>query len=153
MNVLGVLTSGPTAFRGEGINHENEPFIGELTVQALEGGRAALLKYVATLKSGEVAHSESTLLGVGPDGNLCLWPVMSELPVVLPHVEKVSSSEPGPFTQAVFASGARDDSTTFREEITICVNSDGSLRYAHAWGLPGGSFEERSSCTMVPSVA
>jgi hypothetical protein len=153
MNVLGVLTSGPTAFRGEGINHENESFIGELTVQALEGGRAALLKYVATLKSGEVAHSESTLLGVGPDGNLYLWPVMSELPLVLPHVEKVSSSEPGPFTQAVFASGARDDSTTFREEITICVNSDGSLQYAHAWGLPGGSFAERSSCTMVPSVA
>jgi hypothetical protein len=153
MNVLGVLTLGPTAFRGEGINHENEPFIGELTVQALEGGRAALLKYVATLKSGEVAHSESTLLGVGPDGSHCLWPVMSELPVVLPHVEKVSRSEPGLFIQAVFASGARDDSTTFREEITICVNSEGSLHYAHAWGLPGCSFEERSSCSMVPSVA
>ena len=153
MNVLGALTSGPTAFRGEGINHENEPFIGKLTVQALEGGSAALLKYVATLSSGELAHSESTLLGVGPDGNLCLWPVMSELPVVLPHVEKVSRSEPGAFTEAVFASGTRDDLTSFREEITIRINSDGSLLYTHAWGLPGGSFEERSSCSMVPSVA
>jgi hypothetical protein len=153
MNVLGILTSGQKAFRGEGINHENEPFVGELDVQALEGGRAALLEYVATLKNGEVAHSESALLGVGPDGNLCLWPVMSELPVVLPHQEKVSHSEPGAFTEAVFASGAREDSTTFREEITIRVNSDGSLLYAHAWGLPGGSFEERSSCSMVPSVA
>jgi hypothetical protein len=153
MNVLGVLTSGPTAFRGEGINHENEPFVGELSVQTLEGGSAALLKYVATLQNGEVAHSESTLLGVGPDGNLCLCPVMSELPVVLPHVEKISHSEPGTFTEAVFASGNRDDSTSFREEITVRLNSDGSLLYAHAWGLPGGSFEERSSCIMVPSVA
>ena len=153
MNVLGVLTSGPTAFRGEGINHENEPFVGELSVQTLEGGSAALLKYVATLQNGEVAHSESTLLGVGPDGNLCLWPVMSELPVVLPHVEKISHSEPGTFTEAVFASGNRDDPSSFREEITVRVNSDGSLLYAHAWGLPGGSFEERSSCSMVPSVA
>ena len=153
MNVLGVLTSGPTAFHGEDINHENEPFVGELTVQSLEGGSAALLKYVATLQNGEVAHSESTLLGVGPDGNLCLWPVMSELPVVLPHVERISHSEPGAFTEAVFASGNRDDPSSFREEITVRVNSDGSLLYAHAWGLPGGSFEERSSCSMVPSVA
>jgi hypothetical protein len=153
MNVLGVLTSGPTAFRGEGVNHENQPFLGTLAVRSLEGGRAVLLTYVATLKNGEVVHSESTLLGVGPDGNLCLWPVMSELPVVLPHPQTVTLSEPGAFVLAVFGSGARDDSTSFREEITIRVNSDGSLVYSHAWGLPGGAFEDRSSCSMVPSVA
>jgi len=153
MNVLGVLTSGPTAFRGEGVNHENEPFMGTLSVQSLEGGRAALLTYVATLKNGDVVHSESTLLGVGPDGNLCLRPVMSELPVVLPHTQTIARSEPGVLALAVFGSGPRDDSTSFREEITIRVNSDGSLVYSHAWGLPEGAFEERSSCTMVPSVA
>ena len=153
MNVLSVLTSGPTAFRGEGVNHERQPFIGALAIQSLEGGRAALLTYVATLTSGEVVHSESTLLGVAPDGNLCLWPVMSELPMVLPHTQTVTSSEPGSFALAVFGSGTRDDSTSFREEITIRVNSDGSLVYAQAWGLPGGAFEDRSSCTMLPSVA
>jgi hypothetical protein len=150
MNVLSVLTSGPTAFRGEGMNHENEAFIGELTVQALEGGRAALIRYVARLKTGDVVHSESTLLGLGPDGKLCLWPVMSELPVVLPHTEVASPLEPGRYALAIFASGARDDSTRFREEISLRVNADGSLVYAHAWGLPGGNFEDRSSCTMVP---
>ena len=58
-----------------------------------------------------------------------------------------------PYTLAIFGSGPRDDSAKFREEISIQVNSDGSVVYAHAWGLPGGNFEDRSSCSMVPSVA
>ena len=153
MNLLGVLTSGPTAFRGEGMNHENESFIGELKVQSLEDGRAALLRYTATLLTGNVVHSESTLLGTGPDGKLSLWPVMSEVPVVLPHTELMNKTESGRYVSAVFGSGARDDSAIFREEISIQINSDGSLVYSHAWGLPGGNFEDRSSCRMVPSVA
>ena len=135
------------------MNHEKESFIGELKVQPLENGRALLLRYTATLLSGNVAHSESTLLGTGPDGKLCLWPVMSELPVVLPHTEVMSKTEPGKYTLAVFGSGPQEDSAKFREEITIQVGSDGSLVYAHAWGMSGGNFEERSSCSMLPSVA
>ena len=153
MHFLGVLTSGPTAFRGEGMNHESESFIGELKVQSLEGGRAALLRYTATLFTGNVVHSESTLLGTGPDGRLCLWPVMSELPVILPHTEVMNKTESGKYALAVFGSGERDDSARFREEISIQINSNGSLVYAHAWGLPGGNFEDRSSCSMAPSVA
>ena len=153
MNILGALTSGPTAFLGEGVNEENEPFIGELKVRVLEGGRAALLSYTAALQSGTVVHTESTLLATGPDGKLCLWPVMSEIPFVLPHTEVTAKTEPGKYIAAVFASGPREQSASFREEITIRVNSDGSLVYAHAWGLPGGAFEERSSCSMAPSEA
>ena len=153
MNILGVLASSPTAFRGEGMIHENESLIGELSVQALEGGRAVLLRYTATLLTGNVAHSESTLLGTGPDGKLCLWPVMSELPMVLPHTEVINKTESENYTLAVFGSGAREASGKFREGLSIQVNSDGSLVYAHAWGLPGGNFEHRSSCSMVPSVA
>jgi hypothetical protein len=153
MNILEILASGPKAFRGDGVNHENESFIGALNVEALEGGRAVLLRYWATLLTGTVVHSESTLIGNGPDGKLCLWPVMSELPVVLPHTELMNQAESAKYTLAVFSSGPRNDSAKFREEISIQVSSDGTLVYAHAWGLPGGSFEDRSSCSMVPSVA
>ena len=153
MNILHALAAGPTAFRGVGVNHENESFVGELKIEALEGGRAVMLSYSATLENGTVVHSESTLLGTGPDGKLCLWPVMSELPVVLPHTEVMTKTEPGQYTLSVFSSGARNDSAMFREEITIKFNTEGSLVYAHAWGLPGGSFEDRSSCRMVPSGA
>ena len=153
MNILGALTSGPKAFRGKGMNEENEAFLGELKVQVLEGGRAVLLAYSARLTSGTVVHTETTLLGTGSTGTLCLWPVMSEIPVVLPHTEVTTEVRPNGEMKSTFGSGPRDDSAAFREEITIEINADGGLVYAHAWGLPGGAFENRSSCRMVPSEA
>ena len=152
MNILEALASGPKIFRGEGVNEEQERFIGEMTVQVLEGGRAALLCYVAKLSSRQVVHTESTLLGTGPNGKLCLWPVMSEIPAILPHVEIAVHAVVGGGMKSIFSSGPRDDPSTFREEIAIQINPDGSLVYAHAWGLPGSAFEDRSSCLMVPTV-
>ena len=74
------------------MNHEKESFVGELKVQAPEGGRAIMLSYSATLETGNVVHTEFTLPGTGPDGKLCMWPVMSELPAVLPHPEVTSKT-------------------------------------------------------------
>ena len=153
MNILLALAAGPVAFRGTGLNHENESFIGEFRVHALEGGRALILIYSATLENGTIVHSESTLLGTGPDGRLCLWPVMSELTAILPHTEVMTKVEAGKYTLAIFASGVRDDLSSFREEITIEISAEGSLVYAHAWGLPGGAFQDRSSCRMMPDGA
>ena len=153
MNILAALASGPTVRRGVGVNEEQEAFVGELRVQVLEGGRAVLLMYTATLETGAVVHTESSLLGSGPNGALCLWPVMSEIPVVLPHTEVASDAESGGVMKAIFGSGSRADVASFREEITIQINSDLSLVYLHAWGLPGGVFEARSSCRMVPGEA
>jgi hypothetical protein len=153
MNILAMLASGAKSFHGEGVNEENERFLGELKVQSLEGGRAVLLSYKATLETGVTVHTESTLLGTGPNGKLCLWPVMSEIPVVLPHTELMNGLNSGSRTAATFGSGPRDQSDSFREEITIEVNPDGSLVYSHAWGQPGGAFEDRSSCRMVPRDA
>lgn len=151
MTLLSQLATGPTAFRGEGVNHENEPFVGTLSVLPLEEGRAVLLRYAATIAAGDVVHTESTLLGVGPDGALCLWPVMPELPEVLPHPQRNAESQPGHFIRVVFGSGPRDDLARFREEITLQLHEDGSLVYAHAWGLPGEPFADRSSCTLRPT--
>ena len=135
------------------MNEEREAFFGELRVRVLEGGRAALLIYIATLTSGTVVHTESALLGTGPNGKLCLWPVMSEIPVVLPHTEVTTEVGSNGKSKATFGSGPRNDSAAFREEITIEIDPDVGLVYAHAWGLPGGAFEDRSSCRMVPSDA
>jgi len=55
MNILGALASGPTAFRGEGVNEAKESFIGEMKIQVLEGGRAALLSYTAGAAAGRVS--------------------------------------------------------------------------------------------------
>lgn len=150
MNILAALASGPKAYRGEGVNEERETFVGELRVTTLEKGRAVLLGYVATLPTGEVVHTESSLLATAPNGKLCLWPVMSEIPVVLPHPEIPAAASSETELKTVFGSGPRSEVMSFREEITIQINQDRSLVYAHAWGLPRGAFEARSSCRMVP---
>jgi len=145
MTILEALASGPSVYVGSGTNHDAERFAGSLEVQPLLGGIAVLLHYEAKLSSGEVVHAESTLLAPDMNGTLSLWPVMSELPGVLPHRAIVQSN-----AAATFSSGSRGDSSSFREEITISISDDGSLTYAHAWGMPGGEFAERSSCTLRP---
>ncbi len=145
MTILEALAAGPSEYLGSGINHEAERFVGTLQVQRLLGGIAVLLHYEARLNSGEVVHAESALLAPDMSGTLSLWPVMSELPGVLPHRAIVQSK-----AAATFSSGSREDSSSFREEITISISDDGSLTYAHAWGMPGGEFAERSSCSLRP---
>lgn len=149
MNLLTALLSQPTAFCGPGTNHEGEDFVGRLDMQPLVNASALMLHYTATRTDGKHLHRESTLLAAGPDGVLCLWPVMEELPFVLPH-RAVSSThdESNGAPTTVFASGPRDLVDTFREEITIALTPDGDLHIAHSWGMPGGAFAERSSCTL-----
>lgn len=155
-DLLSLLVARPGVYVGRGVNHEQEAFTGRLAVQPLVGGRAVLLTYTATRDDGVPVHEEATLLGRGPSGALCLWPVMEELPIVLPHPATADATG-GAGTdvgahQVVFASGPRSAVDAFREEITVTVRADGALVYAHAWGLPGGDFGDRSRCELWPST-
>lgn len=151
--LLSALVAQAGEYVGNGVNHEKEPFVGTLRVEPLVNGSAALLHYSAVGLDGSPLHSEATLLANAPSG-LCLWPVMQELPFVLPHaaLDRAPSVPPGAVACA-FASGPRERSAEFREELTIVLQADGVLVYAHAWGLPGGEFSERSSCAMRKRVA
>lgn len=152
MTLLDLLTTAAPLYRGEGVNHEGERFDAELRIERLAADHALLLRYRATLDDGSVAHEEATLLGLDAGGGLCLWPVMSELPVVLPHRAVSSTSHADGSLELVFASGPRDDAQQFREEITLVRHADGALGYAHAWGLPGEAFAPRSSARLAPAV-
>ncbi len=145
MSVLSLLFAGPSDYQGAGVNHEGENFVGTIRIQKLLGGEGLILHYEARLASNEVAHAECTLLAPDMTGTLTLWPLMSELPGVLPHGAIVQSE-----AAATFCSGSREDRSAFREEISVAIAADGSLTYSHAWGLPDGDFEERSSCTLRP---
>lgn len=149
MNLLAALLAQASTFSGHGSNHEGEDFVGRLELQPLVNASALMLHYTATRTDGKQLHQEATLLAAAPDGALCLWPVMEELPFVLPHRAVDSSLDEVDGTLAVvFASGATDMVNTFREEITIALKPGGELRIAHSWGLPGGVFAQRSSCTL-----
>ncbi len=149
MNLLAALLAQANSFSGHGTNHEGEHFAGRLTMEPLVNASALMLHYTATRTDGKHLHKEATLLAVAADGALCLWPVMEELPFVLPHRAIDSSLDEEDRTLAVvFASGPRDMEHTFREEITIALKPGGELRMIHSWGLPGEVFAERSTCTL-----
>ncbi|MBC8058730.1 MAG: hypothetical protein H7Y61_19340 [Rhizobiales bacterium] len=150
MSLLTTLTDRAGALRGEGVNHEGEAFVGQLQVVAVMGGRAVTLHYSATGLDGRLLHEEFALLAVADDQRLCLWPVMTELPFVMPHSAIGAGDAPPGETREVFATGARDAVQGFREEITIECGADGAIVYAHAWGMPGGEFAARSRCELFP---
>ena len=85
MKLLAALNSRAGAFRGNGVNHEGQPFVGTLTIAPVMAGAAVTLHYTATGLNGQALHEEFALLGLGDDQRLCLWPVMTELPFVIPH--------------------------------------------------------------------
>ena len=153
MNLLVALSKGPALFTGAGINHEGESFVGRMEILQLIGGKGLLLHYTATRSDGIFVHEESTLLSTNDEQELCLWPVMEELPFVLPHPEFSSSIREDGTLVVVFASGPRSFTEVFREEITIETSESGSISYSHAWGMPGGNFEARSSCKLAPRNA
>lgn len=150
MNLLTTLAARAGAFTGRGMNHESEAFTARLTVTPVMAGRALTLHYVATGIDGQHLHEEFTLLALAGDQRLCLWPVMDELPFVMPHLETGDVNTPGAELRGVFVTGPRDAADRFREEIEIECLADGGLRYSHAWGLPGGPFEARSSSELRP---
>ncbi|STQ91549.1 hypothetical protein [Iodobacter fluviatilis] len=151
MNMLTALLAQPRKFTGHGTNHEGEDFIGHIEIKTLPSPVALMLYYSACGADGQQFHSEATLLGNTAEGKLCLWPVMEELPFVLPHTESSSAVMTDGEFIAIFSSGPRDRTEIFREEITIKLQPDGGISYAHSWGMPGGTFEARSSCVLFPS--
>ena len=153
MNLIKALAARTSLFEGRGHSHDGEGFVGRLKVETLVDSKPLLFRYVATGDKGDVFHTEATLLGVAPDGNLCLWPAMDELPFVLPHPLVSCVAAHAGSLLAVFASGSRDAVDQFREEITVELKGNVELVYTHAWGMPGGAFEARSSCTLFASAA
>jgi hypothetical protein len=75
---------------------------------------------------------------------------MDELPFVLPHPAIRLAESGNGLLEVVFASGPRSLSEQFRQEITIRIEANGQMHYAHAWGLPNGNFEDRSHCRLSP---
>lgn len=144
---LQLILAAAGKYAGTGVNHAAESFTGNLELRALEGGSAALLRYVATRSDGKHLHAETTLIACDALRELCLWPAMEELPNLLVHRLLSRDDTPAGATRFVFSSGPRDDRTSFREEIGLEIQSGrGLVVYRHSWGLPKGEFDERSWC-------
>ncbi len=136
------ILSAAGKYTGTGVNHAAESFTGDLALQALEGGSAALLHYVATRTDGKHLHAETTLIACDALGELCLWPAMEELPHLLVHRLLSRDAIPAGTTRFVFSSGKRDDRTHFARSLFL------KSRLAAEWldtAIAGGCQAESST--------
>ena len=136
-------------FRGEGINHDQEPFIGLMTIQPVVSTKGVSIRFTATGVDGTVYHEEHTVIGPGADGQPSLWTLTSNAPSVLEHRLQDDFTDREGSRRFVFGYGDAMDETVFRETITLELCADGAIGYRYAWGLPGGSFKERSGVFMI----
>ncbi len=150
MDLQATLAARAGSFAGRCVNHEKEACAGRLVVTSVIAGRAVTLHDTALGLDGQNLHEEFTLLAQSDQGGLCLWLVMAELPGVMPHHALADPAAANDGVALVFGTGPRDADDRFREEISIACRTDGGITYTHAWGMPGGSFEARSSCELQP---
>lgn len=145
MTDISLFASLPTSWVGAGTNHENEAFTASLNIESLVDGKAVKIDYVATGVDGKHLHRETGLLSSDHTGKLCLWPVMEELPFVLPH-RATRIHQDGDSWSVTFSTGDEGKSVSFQEEIVIFKTKDGKLSYEHRWGMPGREFGPKSTC-------
>lgn len=139
--LLARLAANQGSWRGSGLDHDGDPFIGHLLVTPVASGRGATLHYTATDPRGVVIHEEIFLVGPHPMGRIALWSLGSEVDSVLEHRLRRTDGE----GMWVFAFGVKGDLAGFRQELTLSFTRDGALEIQHAWGLPGEPLHPGSS--------
>lgn len=143
------LLSGATgSFAGRGVNHEGQPFLGELTLETCVAEKVIAVHSSATGDNGDVYHSEVSWIGFDITGSLMLYVASSNHPGITPHafnrIEETAGEK-----RVVFRFGDPADRAAFREEVTFALSNDGAISHHYAWGLPHGEFEPRSGSKMA----
>jgi hypothetical protein len=133
-------------YGGHGIDHEDQPFHGELELTALLGGRGLALTFRALGIDGATYHDERGWIAPDGDGRTRFWSLSTSTPGVLCHARRHGAPAAGTSATLVFGSGERADA--LRIEVAFDLWPDGDVGYRYAWGLPGGEFLPRSSVRM-----
>ena len=145
------LYSLKKSYGGNGINHEQQSFVGSLEISPLLNGKGSLLVFKAIAQDGTVFHEETSLLGPGFDEKPCLFMLSNNHPAVTPHQLKEETKSPE-LHSYIFGFGDVSDRNSFREEIKLALYADGSAEYKYFWGMPDGNFAERSGARMMESL-
>lgn len=103
MTELALLENFVGKYKGEGINHESQKFVGELTLS--KSINSFLLHFKATGIDGEIYHEEQTTIALHPHQKLGLWSVNTNNPVMLQHELRRQTNE-GEATKLIFGFGS-----------------------------------------------
>ena len=84
-DALSALNRRVGRYEGHGIDHQDQPFHGELAIESLVERAAIGIHYQATAIDGSRLYDERTWIGQTPEGGLALWTIRSNASVVLRH--------------------------------------------------------------------
>ena len=150
LNPISELQKYVGNYTGQGINHDNQKFTGELIVESIVGRRGALLTFTATGEDGTVYHEEKSTISPSMDEKILMWNFNSNVPGLVPHeLKKSEAIENG--SKFIFGFNDKSNENAFREEIALELYNNGDIGYHYSWGLPHGEFKERSGLVMKPS--
>lgn len=148
MDAIARLLDHVGRYTGHGINHEDEPFHGELEVARLLDAQGVTLKFRAETIDGTVLHDERTWIARDTDGQVALWSIHSNGGAVRKHQQRNGAGTEGADATLVFGAGDPDDGSAYREEVAIDLWPDGDVSYRTSWGLPGGRMLPRSDVRL-----
>lgn len=145
-SILKSLKRALGSYRGEGVNHEGEKFIGKFTLEEILGGAGLqiLFEAVSAQNSSLKFHSEQSVIAPNVASGLSLFNLNTNTPFLAEH-RYVDESTDG---RMIFRFGDLSNQNSFREEIHLTL-SDRTVRYEYHCGMPGGDFAYRSGATMT----
>ncbi len=146
-NSLKILKEYLGHYQGQGINHEGEKFNGNFELTEIAEGAGYQIKFQAkSLDSKKIFHSEVSTLSATVSGEFALFNLNSNTPFMCEH-KLVTNEIKSDHLQLKFRFGNIEDKNSFREEILLSA-VDKTISYQYSWGLPGGTFAERSKVTL-----
>lgn len=147
-----LLSNAIGNYFGMGLNHQGQKYEGHCCLKREIPTKLIAVTSQAKGINGEVFHNEISWIGRDISGALTLYVNSNNHPGITPHVfDRVDEGQDGS-RKVVFRFGKLSDKHTFREEVTFGIHTNYNIEHTYAWGLPGGSFETRSSARMKKIV-
>lgn len=150
------LAQAAGRYRGEGINHAGEGFIGEFNLQPELDNLLISIRFRASddeTKADSIGafHEERTWITEDLlNGGLAMWTVSSNTPGVM-QLKLVEDTSDGSYSTRVrFLLGEPEDMTKFREEISLSIRHDKGIEYVYSWGVPHEKFSVKSRALLRP---
>jgi len=162
LHLLEILLKCAGHYMGLGVNHEKKEFKGDLELIPIVNKKGLLLKYRAVGTKGIefnkpeslynletiLYNEEHTIIAYDNKNRLSLWTlnlnVNTFVKFDLKHYKQVAPKR----YLFIFGFGKPEDSTIYREEITIELWENGDISYNYAWGESEGHFVSRSTVRM-----
>jgi len=135
-------------FRGKGINHEKQDFIGQMSIRPVIQKNGIEIDFSAIGIEGTLYHQEKTILALGHNDKPSLWSLNSNAPYMFQLELRKDERFEGDNRRLVFGFGDPKNKDMFREEIQLDLHIDGRVGYHYYWGMPGGDFAYRSGLIM-----